>query len=136
MKVLVAMRMNGEVHEHLAADSAKAWLLSRLVAVPDSVVQRDNEIDWHTLRTTHGGFGAAYRWAADTYDKLVMIEHVVGLDDAPVIAKGQYTMAQYFLERGKGVGVWRPDGMHKVVALRVYDRHNWKAGYGQVVLAA
>lgn len=91
-----------------------------------------NALDWTEIKAIKGGWDAAYGWAADSFDAIVLVEMGNGL-----LGRGQYQLGEEFALRGKRVTVLRErDGKDALLACRVVvaDQSDWKAGYGRALL--
>ena len=89
-----------------------------------------DEPNWNDIRQVEGGWDAAYRWAARSFDAIVLLETADG-----GLGRGQFELAQGFARLGKSVGVLRGDRIHRVSNVRESGDDNWKSYYGVVEVA-
>lgn len=105
-----------------AEDEAEG-LISEGVGDSAEIV-RAHSLDWNSIRAAEGGWDQAYRWAAKSFDILVMCPVRPG-----VLSRGVYTMVRKFLAVNKRVAVAESGTLAKVSA--VYrEGDDWKGGFG------
>jgi hypothetical protein len=128
-KVLFALRKEPTEYETRSFDAAsKAF--PRYCKNPGATEVIDSrEMNWRHLQRVRGGIQGAYEHCARTFQGLVIIE-----EEAETIGRGQATLVEMFLVRGKPVTVWRDDQMRRVTDIEEIDGGDWKSGYARCIV--
>ncbi len=126
-KILIVTRKNRTDTETETAQSVKATLEHGL---PGARVQIDDELDWKRITSHAKSVAGGYRWAAMNFDIFILIE-----DSSGLLARGQYSIAEQALNRGKAVKARRAGTTtnRRIASLEVVDKNSWKQGYGKAV---
>lgn len=93
---------------------------SRVKVVPSDA------FDWKLLRDECGGWDGAYKWCAQTFDAIVLVEM-----GNKMVARGQYNLAECFLAAGKRVAALR-DKLERVQSVEPIGG-GWAEGYGRLL---
>lgn len=100
---------------------------ARRIVKPDVVVVPCTRFDWKKIMREQGSWEGAYRWAARTFDAVLLVEPAGG-----TLSRGVYQIAEEFRRAGKRVVVQRGEKLVLVKELRLTGSDDWKANWGTV----
>lgn len=126
MKVLIITRKNREPDETVLMEAARKAIVE--AAGGRDTVKLDQDLDWNKLREVGEGYSGAYRIAAQSFDRIV----VVPMGGA-FIGRGQCSIIENALGMGKPVIMWSIAGGCPVYGIEVVEGGNWKTNYARLV---
>ena len=87
-------------------------------------------MDWDALRTQAGGWNESYELAASKYAAIILVPV-----NGEFLARGQFSLGEAFLARGKKVVVLNMEARKFEVATDMEENSggDWKDSYGRAV---